>query len=133
MDGFHYYRSELDEMEKDNSEGKAANQQCQAHYYRGAYWTFNSKTMLDKIHKLTDPEVTCVKFPSFDHAAKDPEEDSFTIEKFKEIGETKKMIPLIIIIEGLYLLLKEGPETTTYNGLVPNQEQQLKTWAEISD
>ncbi|CAI2378662.1 unnamed protein product [Moneuplotes crassus] len=128
MDGFHLYRSELDEIEKFNSEVLEGDQ-VKAHYYRGAYWTFNSGSFLDRLKQLKDPEISIVKFPSFDHAVKDPEEDTFIVSK--KIDENS--IPTIIITEGLYLLLKDEPNETTYSGKIPDKESHLSNWSQISD
>lgn len=98
MDGFHYYRHELDQFEKIEVETPQNSDEnpnsCQAHYYRGAYWTFNSKAFLEKLRQLKDSSVAEVKFPSFDHAVKDPEEDTFIVSK---CDANSSPIPTIII------------------------------------
>ena len=63
MDGYHYYRRQLDDME--NPE--------EAHARRGAPFTFNStKFVVDLIKAREEGEES---FPSFNHGAGDPVED----------------------------------------------------------
>ncbi|XP_017697995.1 putative uridine kinase C227.14 isoform X2 [Phoenix dactylifera] len=86
MDGFHLYRSQLDAME--NPE--------EAHARRGAPWTFNPDLLLKCLHALRNEGS--VYAPSFDHGVGDPvEDDVFVSSQHK-----------IVIVEGNYLLLKEG-------------------------
>ena len=94
MDGFHYYKSYLDKLDSSENEVKS-------HYYRGAYWTFDSGLFLQRIQDLKNLDKAVVKFPSFDHAVGDPEEDKFLINKHSADGS---LVKTIIIIEGLYLL-----------------------------
>ena len=97
-------------------------------YYRGAYWTFDSQKFYDKLLQLKDPEVSEILFPSFDHAVKDPEEDTVSVVKRKD----GTAIPTVIVAEGLYLLLKstKGLEDPW---MIPDKERHLKNWKLISD
>lgn len=139
MDGFHLYRSELDKLEENNP-NSSSEEKVQAHYYRGAYWTFNSSTLLSKLTSLKDPKISQVSFPSFDHAVKDPEEDTVLISKVAKSSSDSenssnsegKNIPTIIITEGLYLLLKDPPSSTTYTGHIPSQELHLENFSKIA-
>eukprot|EP00029_Vermamoeba_vermiformis_P001186 TRINITY_DN11351_c0_g1_i1.p1 TRINITY_DN11351_c0_g1~~TRINITY_DN11351_c0_g1_i1.p1 ORF type:complete len:236 (+),score=38.48 TRINITY_DN11351_c0_g1_i1:40-708(+) len=85
MDGFHYYRSELDAMPNPK----------EAHDRRGAPFTFNA----EKFHQLLKQikETGSAKAPSFDHSVKDPKENDIVVAP-----ENK-----IIIVEGNYLFLEE--------------------------
>jgi pantothenate kinase len=85
MDGFHFYRSELDAMPDPK----------EAHDRRGAPFTFNA----EKFHRLLQQikETGAAKAPSFDHSVKDPKEDDIEV-----VPEHK-----IIIVEGNYLFLEE--------------------------
>ncbi|CAA6679871.1 MULTISPECIES: AAA family ATPase [unclassified Lentimonas] len=87
MDGYHFYRSELDAM---------ANPQ-EAHERRGAPFTFNAQKLVDD---LTQAHQTgSGYFPGFDHSKRDPEEQSVRLEPGKKI----------VIVEGNYLLLSDSP------------------------
>jgi len=125
------YRSELNELEKNNKEVESEELKVKAHYYRGAYWTFNSQAFLERLLHIKDPSKESIKFPSFDHAVKDPEEDTVLVSKISE--ETNEHVPTIIIVEGLYLLLKDAPEETTYKGVVPDQDKHLENWGKICE
>jgi pantothenate kinase len=65
MDGFHLYRKDLTE------EGVR---------FRGAAFTFNLKSFKDKVELLSKRQAYPLKFPSFDHALKDPIEESIIIK-----------------------------------------------------
>ncbi len=86
MDGFHFYRRELDQMP--NSE--------EAHSKRGSHWTFNSTRLVQvmllqstvcrrilikiKCQVLSSiREAGSGKVPSFDHAVGDPVEDDIMV------------------------------------------------------
>ncbi|KAL5155134.1 putative uridine kinase [Glycine soja] len=80
MDGFHLYRSELDEME--NPE--------EAHARRGAPWTFNPLRLLQCLKNLRMHGSVFV--PSFDHGVGDPvEDDIFVNLQFIDIDIDKAM------------------------------------------
>jgi pantothenate kinase len=87
MDGFHYSRSTLDTFPN----------RTEAYVRRGAPWTFDSEKVLALVRQChrTDGPILA---PSFDHALKDPVEDSITI-----LPNTQ-----IVILEGNYLLVNEG-------------------------
>jgi|TARA_B110000879_G_scaffold76150_1_gene106133 pantothenate kinase len=87
LDGYHYYRSELDQMKKSS----------QAYTYRGAPFTFNSQKFFDDL--TTARKSRSGIFPSFDHGIKDP------IEKAIHLSTDHK----IILVEGNYLLLNSDP------------------------
>ena len=87
MDGFHYYKQELDLFENP----------AEAHARRGAYWTFNADKFIQSIK-------TCISigsgtFPSFDHKIGDPIENDIIV------NNTHKYV----IVEGNYLLLDINP------------------------
>jgi pantothenate kinase len=87
MDGYHYYRWELDEMEDPH----------EAHNRRGAPFTFNSGKFVDDLivaHQLGEGT-----FPSFDHSVGDPVEAKIHLSKSQRI----------VLVEGLYLLLDTEP------------------------
>jgi len=69
MDGFHYYRHELDRFEDP----------VEAHRRRGAPFTFDAKRFIDTLAKVKEMKsrVLC---PGFDHSVKDPEEEKIVID-----------------------------------------------------
>ncbi|RPA83389.1 P-loop containing nucleoside triphosphate hydrolase protein [Ascobolus immersus RN42] len=84
MDGYHYYRHELDQMEDP----------AFAHARRGSPFTFNSAKLLLLVQSLAAPiSDDPIKAPSFDHALKDPIEDDIAILPTHRI----------VIMEGNYL------------------------------
>ncbi|KAJ3687409.1 hypothetical protein LUZ61_016573 [Rhynchospora tenuis] len=85
MDGFHLYRSQLDQMEDPK----------EAHARRGAPWTFNPDLLLKCLYTLR--KEGSVYAPSFDHGVGDPVENDIHVS-----SEHK-----IVIVEGNYLLLEE--------------------------
>jgi pantothenate kinase len=86
MDGFHYYKRELDSMEDP----------AEAHRRRGAPFTFNVDRFLDTLTMLRSGEpIAC---PSFDHKEGDPAEKAIVISPSCRV----------ILVEGLYLGLKVG-------------------------
>jgi pantothenate kinase len=87
LDGYHYYRSELDEM--DNP--------AQAHARRGAPFTFNAAKFVDDLIKARNAGEG--SFPSFDHRVGDPVEADIQLKKG----------PQIVLVEGNYLLLDTEP------------------------
>jgi pantothenate kinase len=87
LDGYHYYRSELDGM--DDPE--------QAHARRGAPFTFNATKFVDDLIKARDTGEGA--FPSFDHHAGDPVEADIQLPKGSRI----------VLVEGNYLLLDAEP------------------------
>ncbi|ORY85601.1 P-loop containing nucleoside triphosphate hydrolase protein [Protomyces lactucae-debilis] len=87
MDGFHLYRSQLD------GEGTRR---------RGATFTFDAAGVVELAEQLkvsTYRNLPDIKCPSFDHAVKDPVPDGIMIARHANI----------VILEGLYLLLKDEP------------------------
>lgn len=87
MDGFHYYRRELDKFDDPK----------EAHKRRGAPFTFNAARFVRTLEELR--EKGCCVAPSFDHRRKDPDEGAIAIGKDVEA----------VIIEGNYLLLDTEP------------------------
>lgn len=63
MDGYHLYRSQLDEMDDPK----------EAHARRGAEYTFFGARFVSDIKDAA--KTGSASFPSFDHAKKDPEEN----------------------------------------------------------
>ena len=84
MDGFHYYRRELDSMPDP----------VQAHKRRGAPWTFNVEAYVNRL-KQAKFLVTSMTAPSFDHGIGDPKENAIEIHSHHSI----------IVTEGNYVLL----------------------------
>ena len=87
LDGYHYYRSELDRMADPE----------QAHARRGAPFTFNATKFVDDLIKARDTGEGV--FPSFDHHTGDPVEADIQLPKG----------PRIVLVEGNYLLLDTEP------------------------
>jgi pantothenate kinase len=87
MDGYHYYRSELDKM--DNPQ--------QAHLRRGAPFTFNATRFVDDLIKARNAGKGI--FPGFDHGVGDPVENEITLSRSHKI----------VLVEGNYLLLDTDP------------------------
>jgi pantothenate kinase len=92
MDGFHLPRSTLDQMPN----------KAEAYARRGVSWTFDPEgtlRLVTKLSKSRHESIDTVYAPSFDHALKDPVADGIIITKATQL----------VILEGLYLLLKEDP------------------------
>lgn len=87
MDGYHYTRQQLDQFPDPD----------EAHARRGAYWTFDSASFVDKMHELQQQGQSLL--PSFDHGVGDPVPDGISV-----IPQNK-----IILVEGNYLLLDIPP------------------------
>jgi pantothenate kinase len=87
MDGYHYYRSELDKMDDPQ----------QAHLRRGAPFTFNANRFVDELIKAR--AIGEGSFPGFDHAVGDPVENEITLSRSHKI----------VLVEGNYLLLDTAP------------------------
>ncbi|KAF0977453.1 hypothetical protein FDP41_003445 [Naegleria fowleri] len=83
MDGFHYYRKELDVMENPQH----------AHSRRGAPFTFNDKAFEELLKKVKYQTTQLVKAPSFDHHIGDPIEEDIIVD----------LSHRVIIVEGNYL------------------------------
>ena len=89
MDGFHFTRKYLDNMENPKL----------AHQKRGAYWTFDVDGFSDLLKSISnDNDKKTIICPTFDHSIKDPTPNG----KIKPIHK-------IIIVEGLYLFLNIKP------------------------
>jgi len=87
LDGYHYYRSELDAMENP----------LEAHARRGAPFTFNSRRFLNDLINARDEGEG--RFPSFDHRVGDPVEAQIKLSRAQPI----------VLVEGNYLLLDTEP------------------------
>lgn len=95
MDGYHYYRSQLDAMPDP----------AHAHARRGAAFTFDGTAFLSLVQQIRQPLTptsTTLYAPSFDHAAKDPKENDIPIEPTTRI----------LVFEGNYLSLGKEPWST---------------------
>lgn len=90
MDGYHFYRAELDAMPNPS----------EAHLRRGAPFTFNAKRFVDELSAAR--ETASGRFPAFEHGVGDP------VEKAIELDADKHRL---VIVEGNYLLLPEDPWT----------------------
>lgn len=99
MDGFHYYRAQLDAMPDP----------ALAHARRGAPFTFDAAAFVAAVQRLRTPPAAPssgspaaagdVRLPSFDHGAGDPAEDDIVVNDAHGI----------VLVEGNYVLLDEGP------------------------
>ncbi|GIL86407.1 hypothetical protein Vretimale_11652 [Volvox reticuliferus] len=106
MDGFHYYRRELDAMPDP----------LEAHARRGAPWTFDAAKFVEAVRRVRlaaagtgAPSSYCcseghiretvVKLPSFDHGVGDPVEDDIVVAADSAV----------VLVEGNYLLLDQEP------------------------
>lgn len=88
MDGYHYYRHQLDKMEDPEH----------AHARRGAEFTFDSAKFVKDVK--AGFESGSGSFPDFDHAKKDPEEGKIHYDSQKQ---------KVVLVEGLYVLLNKDP------------------------
>lgn len=88
MDGYHFYRHELDKMEDP----------VHAHARRGAEFTFDAYKFVKDVK--AGFENGKGSFPDFDHAKKDPEQDKILFDK-----QNQK----VVLVEGLYVLLDKDP------------------------
>jgi len=87
MDGYHYYRSELDNMQDPE----------QAYARRGAPFTFNANKFVNAL--INARHTGEGWFPSFDHQIGDPVENDIRLSKGLQI----------VLVEGNYLLLDDEP------------------------
>lgn len=112
MDGFHLTRAQLSAMPNPD----------EAHYRRGAAFTFDADGYLKLIEKLRKPieaTTSTIRAPSFDHAIKDPVEDDIFIPRSARI----------VIIEGLYTALSYPPSRTDNSG-TDTKPAVSSSWAE---
>ncbi|KAL4535108.1 hypothetical protein Ndes2526B_g06019 [Nannochloris sp. 'desiccata'] len=89
MDGFHYYKRELDQMPDP----------AEAYARRGAHWTFDATAFVNCLKGAKFGVGKTLSAPSFDHGVGDPKPDAITI-----LPQHK-----IVISEGNYLLLNLEP------------------------
>lgn len=87
MDGFHYYKRQLDEMED----------VALAYKRRGASWTFDFGKYAKCVESIKRNGQGSA--PSFDHAVGDPIESAYKFDATTQV----------ILTEGNYLLLDEAP------------------------
>ncbi len=87
MDGYHYYRHQLDAMEQPEM----------AHARRGAPFTFDAERLVD--HLVAARARGQWLFPSFEHGKGDPVESGIELKAGRQI----------VIVEGNYLLLDSEP------------------------
>jgi len=88
MDGYHYYRHQLDQMEDPEY----------AHARRGAEFTFDAQRFVKDLKRAQATGEG--SFPDFDHAKKDPEENKIKFDCKKH---------QVVLVEGLYVLLNKEP------------------------
>eukprot|EP00775_Hariotina_reticulata_P004486 gene4487-4740_t len=88
MDGFHYYKRQLDQMEDPK----------EAHARRGAPWTFDAAAFVAAVQQIK--QHGHASLPSFDHAVGDPIPDDIVIDKRQH---------LVVLVEGNYLFLSDEP------------------------
>ncbi|CAG8690117.1 3991_t:CDS:2 [Cetraspora pellucida] len=91
MDGYHYPKKTLDTFPDPK----------EAYARRGAYWTFDVQGLLTLTEALRSPidSSQTITAPSFDHGKGDPVENDIKILQSHKL----------VIMEGLYLHLKEPP------------------------
>ncbi|KAK9811760.1 hypothetical protein WJX72_009620 [[Myrmecia] bisecta] len=87
MDGFHYYRWQLDKMEDP----------VEAHAKRGAHWTFDGSAFVECIRTVKTTGQAFI--PSFDHGKGDP-----VLDDIQVLPQTS-----VVLVEGNYLLLDMEP------------------------
>ena len=87
MDGYHYYRNQLDAMEDPR----------EAHARRGAPFTFDAQRFVAELRQARRRGAGW--FPSFDHAVGDPVENDIELQPGKQV----------VLVEGNYLLLEDSP------------------------
>lgn len=88
MDGYHFYRHELDAMPDP----------AYAHARRGAPFTFNAQRFVNDLLEARNSGQG--SFPGFDHGIGDPVEDAVLLCK----GRSS-----VVLVEGNYLLLDDEP------------------------
>jgi pantothenate kinase len=88
MDGYHYYRSELDQMTDPQA----------AHQRRGAPFTFNAARFVRDLSAARRSGAGA--FPSFDHGIGDPIENDIQLKAVEH---------RLVMVEGNYLLLSDEP------------------------
>jgi pantothenate kinase len=93
MDGYHYYRRQLNAMEDPE----------EAYARRGAPFTFDAERLVDELRVARQKGTGA--FPSFDHRIGDPVERDIELRPGKQV----------VIVEGNYLLLDESPWASLKN------------------
>ncbi|CDJ36164.1 DEHA2C11396p, related [Eimeria mitis] len=86
MDGFHLTRAQLDEFPDPK----------EAHRRRGAPWTFDLRAFWEALQTLK-MKAEPVVFPTFDHAAKDPDSRGCVVATSTRV----------VLVEGLYITATE--------------------------
>lgn len=87
MDGYHYYRRELDAMDDPEA----------LHARRGAHWTFNAEAFVEAMRLVKAGGA--LSLPTFQHGVGDP------VEAGMQLLESHT----IVIVEGNYVLLDVAP------------------------
>ena len=100
MDGFHYFRKQLDEFDDPK----------EAYARRGAHWTFDAEAFVETVERvaavLVTGHVEDILVPQFDHGVGDPD-----IDNPIKIRENHK----IVLVEGNYVLLDIDPWSRLVN------------------
>ena len=89
MDGFHYYRSELQAMGEDVNNDYSYDDLLKR---RGSPWTFNSKKLVEDLARVKS--VGAGSLPIYSRKLSDPVPDGVELKKYHKI----------VLIEGNYLL-----------------------------
>ncbi|KAL6752402.1 putative phosphoribulokinase/uridine kinase [Haematococcus lacustris] len=89
MDGFHYYRRELDAMPDPQA----------AHARRGAAWTFDATAFVASVRRAREEASLPLAVPSFDHGVGDPVPGDIWLQPFHRV----------VVVEGNYCLLDSPP------------------------
>ena len=96
MDGFHYYRAQLDEF-PDPEEARRR---------RGSPFTFDAEAFVARVRDAKANRDVTTLVPAFDHEVHDPEEDAIAVTPSHKV----------VVVEGNYLLLPEEPWRQLYDG-----------------
>eukprot|EP00879_Flechtneria_rotunda_P016976 GHRR01017772.1.p1 GENE.GHRR01017772.1~~GHRR01017772.1.p1 ORF type:complete len:166 (+),score=43.23 GHRR01017772.1:1837-2334(+) len=88
MDGFHYYKRQLDQMPNPQ----------EAYASRGAPWTFDAEAFVAAAQQIK--QTGKASLPSFDHSVGDPTEEDIHTDSGQHA---------VVIIEGNYLFLDTQP------------------------
>mmetsp|Transcript_19608 Transcript_19608/g.32247 ORF Transcript_19608/g.32247 Transcript_19608/m.32247 type:complete len:225 (+) Transcript_19608:397-1071(+) len=99
MDGYHYSKKELDAF--DDPE--------EAHFRRGAHFTFNGEAFVDDIKQCQSDLTKPYWFPNWEHAKADPSPGKIEVDPRKH---------KIVIVEGLYLLLPKPDPWPEFRSLL---------------
>uniref|UniRef100_A0A6B2LHN4 Phosphoribulokinase/uridine kinase domain-containing protein n=1 Tax=Arcella intermedia TaxID=1963864 RepID=A0A6B2LHN4_9EUKA len=87
MDGFHYYKSELDQMPNPQ----------EAHERRGSHWTFDAKKFLSSLEEIKKNPRETIPCPSFEHHIGDPVQGAIQVTPRHQI----------VFVPGNYVLIED--------------------------